>query len=151
MQHGPTANLVSGRLVACYQESCDIYQGSWQHLQNTTVRNGLHRSATTEDAVLLIWGCHSNTTELIPVDGSIAQQGPFTVRHGWNHCTIQVSEEIIVVTGGRKSLDFVTQYQLTDGGNETPLTAFGQPQSGHACGVYQDAGIPDIYRIAHWV
>ena len=138
MEYGPTVNLVSGHLVACYWDTCEIYrEGSWQHLQNTTVRRYSHSSATTKDAVLLIGGYYSTTTEWIPVDGSPAQPGPFTVRHGLDHCTIQTSDDVIVVTGGQDTYDFVTQYHLTDG-TETPLTSLGTPRWGHACGTYQD-------------
>ena len=138
MQFGPTANLVSNRLVACNEGTCEIYrEGSWQHLQNTTVTRDYHTSAATKDAVLLIGGVYSNTTELISKDGSPAQPGPFTVRHGNVHCTIQTSDDVIVVTGGGATEDYVTQYQLIDG-TETPLTPLGQPRQDHACGVYQD-------------
>ena len=139
MGGGPTVNLVSGRLVACYWDSCKIYrEGSWEHLQNTTVDRLYHSSATREDAVLLIGGSNSNFTEWIPVDGSPATPGPFTLqRHRFSHCTIQLGDEIIV-TGGQNTEAFVTKYHL-DSGTETHLTPLGQPRSGHACGVYQDA------------
>ena len=137
MSNGPTVNLVSGQLVACNGESCDIYRdGLWQHLQNTTATRYYHSSATTEDAVLLIGG-DSYTTEWIAVDGSPAQQGLFTIRHGWGHCTIQISDDIIVMTGGGFAEDIITQYQLSDG-TETPLTSMGQPRYRHACGAYKD-------------
>ena len=136
--NSPTVNLVSGRLVACDEETCEIYQeGSWKHLQNTTARRAFHSSATTADAVLLIGGRDSNSTELIPVDGSSAQQGPFTIRHGSSHCTIQISDDVIVVTGGWPTLDYVTEYQLANG-TETPLTSLGEPRYDHACGAYKD-------------
>ena len=140
LRYGPTVNLVSGRLLACFFETCEIYQdGSWQHLQNTMARRKSHSSATTEDAVLLIGGTDSNgTTEWIPVNGSAAQQGPFIVRHGVSHCTMQISNDLIVVTGGRDTLDFVTEYHLADG-TATNLTSMGKPRQQHACGVYQDA------------
>ena len=134
---GPTVNLVSGRLVACFEHTCEIYEGSWKHLQNTRVTRKDHSSATTKDAVLLIGGAHSNTSEWIPVDGSPAQPGPFRVRHGHRHCTIQISADVIVVTGGRDTYDYVTQYRLSDG-YETPLASLGEPRHMHACGVYQD-------------
>ena len=138
MDIDPTVNLVSNRLVVCFENTCEIYQeGSWQHLQNTTVRRTYHSSATTQDAVLLIGGEYSSTTEWIPIDGSPAQPGPFTVRHGFSHCTIQISDDVIVVTGGANSKVYVTEYQLTDG-TETPLTSFDQSRFAHACGVYKD-------------
>ena len=107
------------------------------YLQDTIASRFYHSSARTEDAVLLIGGDHSNSTEWIPVDGSPAQPGPFTVRHGINHCTMQISDKTIVVTGGGDTKDLVTQYDLPTG-KETPLTPLGQPRSGHACGLYQD-------------
>ena len=147
MEMGPTVDLVSDHLVACYYHTCEIYrEGSWQHLQNMTGNGGPlgrkdHNSATTKDAVLLIGG-FSSTTEWIPVDGSPSQPGPFSVRrHGPGHCTIQLSDDVIVVTGGVSNVvdpyQYVTQYQMTDG-TETPLTSLGQPRYAHACGVYQD-------------
>ena len=138
MSGGPTVNLVSGRLVACYDRTCEIYQeGSWQHLQDTTVSRIYHSSVTTPDAVLLIGGEYSQTTEWIPVDDSPAQQGPFNVRHGDGHCTVQISDDVIVVTGGWDTESYVTEYHLAHG-NETLLTSLGQPRRTHACGVYQD-------------
>ena len=140
MDRGPTVNLVSGRLVACYYDSCDLYEeGSWRHLQNTTVKRQFHSSATKENAILLIGGSESNTTEWIPVDGSPAQPGPFSVRHGEGHCTIQLSDNTLVVTGGAgTSMDFVTEYHLLDA-SETTLTPLGNRRYYHACAVYQDA------------
>ena len=138
-------NLVSGRLVACRGDTCEIYQeGSWHHLQDTTENRMYHSSATRKDAVLLIGGNsiggdHSNSTEWIPVDGSAPQPGPFTVRHGGTHCTMQISDNIIVVTGGRYTESLVTEYHL-DGGTETHLTPMGERRRDHACGIYRDAG-----------
>ena len=60
------------------------------------------------------------------------------MRHGYRHCTIQLSVDLIVVTGGYETFDFVTEYQLTGDGKETPLTPMQQGRLGHACGVYQD-------------
>ena len=141
----PTVNLVSGRLVACYNDKCDIYQeGHWQHLQNTKVPRKFHSSAATKDAVLLIGGLSDTgesetSTEWIPMDGSPAQPGPFAIRHGFQHCTIQISENIIVVTGGHETGSYVTEYDLVEG-YETPLTPLGRPRYNHACAVYQDGG-----------
>ena len=139
-----TVNLVSGRLVACCDDTCEIYrEGSWRHLQDTKEWREFHSTATTEDAVLLIGGTDSEyndifSTEWIPMDGSAARPGPFTVRQGHSLCTIQISHDIIVVTGGHWTGDLVTQYHLF-GGPETPLTPLGQYRFGHGCAVYQDA------------
>ena len=147
MRNGATANLDSGPLVVCYDYACEIYkEGSWRHLLNTTVSRVHHSSATTEEAVLLIGGDYSNTTEWIPMDGSAARPGPFTVQHGDRHCTIQLSGNILVVTGGWGTSDFVTKYHLADG-TETSLTRLGQPRDDHACGVYQDADDQQVSKI----
>ena len=141
MPEGPTVNFVSDRLVAYQYDTCEIYEdGSWRHLQDTTASRRLHSSASTTDAVLLIGGKDSpHTTEWIPVDGSAAQPGPFSVRNGYRHCTIQLSDNVIVVTGGAYTEDFATKYQLADG-KETPLPSLEQPRYDHACGVYEDQG-----------
>ena len=146
MYNGPTVNLVSGRLVACYWGACEIYkEGSWQHLRDTTATRYYHSSATREDAVLLIGGSSSNSTEWIPVDGPAGQPGPFTVRHGYSHCTNQLSDDIIVVTGGFGTGAFVTEYHLEEG-TKTHLTPMGQPRWVHACGVYRDANYQQVSK-----
>ena len=139
MIDGPSVNLVSDRLVACEGGTCEVYRnGSWQHLQDTLHTRYYHSSATTDDAVLLIGGSYSEeTTEWIPVDGSPAHPGPFNIRHGEDHCTIQVNALTIVVTGGYSSTpqDYVTEYQL-NGVTETPLTPLLKPRRQHACGSF---------------
>merc|ERR1712172_203095 len=112
----PTANFVSGQLVACYLDSCEIYNGGgeWTHLVNTSSSREYHSSAVKDDErILLIGGGLLNSTEWISVDGSPSQPGPFDVRHGDSHCTIQLSSDLIVVTGGDYTNDLVTSYQLT--------------------------------------
>ena len=142
MSDGPTVNLVSDRLVACQYDTCEFYRnGSWQHLAGTLHTRQDHSSATTDGAVLLIGGSRSQeTTEWIPVDGSPAQTGPFYIRHGFDHCTIQVNALTIVVTGGYISTspysqDYVTEYQLNDV-TETQLTPLLTPRREHACGSF---------------
>ena len=151
MYDGPTANLVSGRLVACYDDSCEIYNGGgeWQRLVDTSSRRELHSSAVREDEkrILLIGGQYSRSTEWISVDGSPSQPGPFNVRHGEQHCTILISSDLILVTGGYNTFDRVTSYQLSGNGDETPLTPMNQGRYDHACGVYQDAGGQQVRRL----
>jgi len=141
MMYGPTANLVSGQLVACYRDSCEIYNnGQWDQLTETRSRREFHSSAVKEDRILLIGGQYSSSTEWISADGSPSEAGPFEVRHGLGQCTIQPSADLIVVTGGFETESHVTEYQLTGkDGNENPLTPMRQGRSSHACGVYQGA------------
>ena len=145
MINGPTANFVSGQLVACHGDSCEIYNGGgeWVHLVNTSSTRKYHTSAENENRILLIGGLPNpprRSTEWIPLDGSPSKPGPFDVRHGSDHCTIQLSPDLIVVTGGDYAEDLVTSYQLTGDGDETSLTSLNQGRAVHACGVYQDAG-----------
>ena len=151
MPRGPTANLVSGQLVACFGDSCEVYNGGgeWTHLADTISRRRLHTSAVKEDEnrILLIGGYNSNSTEWISVDGSPSQPGPFGVRHGSRHCTVQLSSDLILLTGGYDTFDFVTSYQLTSNGDETPLTPMKQGRADHACGVYQGAGGQQVRRL----
>ena len=149
LRYTPTADLVSGQLVTCFQESCEIFQdGEWNHLVDTRSRRQYHSSAVNENRILLIGGWGSNSTEWIPWDGSPPQPGPFDVRHGYRHCTMQLSADLIVVTGGRDTFDYVTEYQVTNSeDNETPLSPMLQGRFGHACGVYQDAGGQQVRRV----
>ena len=134
MSQGPTVNLVANKLVACWDLSCDIYQeGAWNHLQDMIVGRRFHSSVSLGDKVLLIGGTYSRSTEFIWVDGSGASPGPFTVRHGYEHCTMKINEDVIVVTGGGhvddKTESLVTMYQLSDG-RETALTPLTQGRYG---------------------
>ena len=74
------------------------------------------------------------------MDGGRPQEGPFDVRHGYDHCTIQVSSDLIVVTGGEYTHDYVTEYQLTGEATETVMTPMINGRSGHACAIYREAG-----------
>jgi hypothetical protein len=143
MWESPTANLVSGQLVACLSDSCEIYNGGgeWTHLVATSSSRYYHSSAMTGDGrILLIGGDDSRSTEWISLDGSPSQPGPFDIRHGSRQCTIQLSSDLVLVTGGDGTEEYATEYKLTGNGDETPLTPMNQGRYYHACGVYQDAG-----------
>ena len=141
MGAGPTADLVSGQLVACYGPMCEVYDGrEWVHLVATRETRFYHSSAVNGDRILLIGGL-SRSTEWIPADGSPSQSGPFEVRHGQNHCTIQLSPNTIVVTGGFESEEYVTEYQLTGDATEFHLTSMKYGgRSYHACAAYIEPG-----------
>ena len=48
-----TADFVSGRIVACYDRSCEFYQeGHWTHLHDTIESRKSHSTATIK------WGSH---------------------------------------------------------------------------------------------
>jgi len=55
MGWGPTADMVTGDLVACYELSCDIYKnGEWNHLVDTRENREFHSSVVKDNRVLLI-------------------------------------------------------------------------------------------------
>ena len=138
MKRGSTSNLVSDKIVACYASTCEVYQeGVWNHLQDMAVYRLFHSAIAFSDKVLLIGGQQTDSTEFISVDGSDASPGPFKVRHRERHCSMKISEDVIVVTGGLGTDDLVTEYHLSDG-RETALTTMTQGRGDHACGVYQD-------------
>ena len=140
LSNEPTANFVAGKLVTCSSGQCEIYNnGVWSYLVSTIYSRVHHSSAQTEDKILLIGGSSSSTTEWISLDGSTSQNGPFTVRNPYSHCTIQLSPDLIVVTGGWSQSAYVTEYQLTTGAQRI-LTNLNSGRSEHACGVYHDAG-----------
>ena len=150
MNGGPTANFVAGQLVVCYKDSCEKYNhndDSWTKIADTRSRRRFHSSAQHEDRILLIGGEHSRgSTEWISTDGGESQIGPFVVRHGADHCTIQVSSDLIVVTGGAFTDDYVTEYQLTSDATETVMTSLINGRRDHACGVYREAGGQQVRR-----
>ena len=178
-----TLNVVSGQLVACecyvpigcYY--CYTYvQGNWTevasecHWSDSRKRSTL-TSAVYDGRLLLIreqdpifmiehddW--YNTTTTWIPLDGSPPQQGPFHNRHGYHHCTIQVSPDTIVVTGGTDDdypgesgsypgngnvEIFVTEYKLTDG-TRSFVPNLPKPLWKHACGSYRDQ---DGHQVGH--
>ena len=116
-------------------------------LANTTSARVFHTSAVKEDEnrILLIGGKYSRSTEWISMDGSPSQPGLFHVRN--SHCTIQLSSDLELLTGGAGTYDWVTSYHLSGNGDETPLTPLNQGRWDHACGVYQDAGGQQVRRL----
>ena len=160
MRDDPTADFINGRIIVCWERSCEFYQeGHWVHLHDTIVERRKHSTATNGEAILLIggypedaspWEPNEHSTEWIALDGSYARPGPFEVRHGYNHCTMQTSPDTIVVTGGSGTGDYVTRYHLTGDGNKTPMTPMHQGRKTHACGVYQDAGGQQVRTISKY-
>ena len=143
MDDGPTANFVAGQLVACYDYSCEKYNDTtsrWTRIAYTRSDRRFHSSAQHADRILLIGGLDSNSTEWMSTDGGDPQIGPWIARHGHSHCTIQVSSDLIVVTGGSGTYDYVTEYQLTGDATETVMTSLINGRREHACGVYREAG-----------
>ena len=137
MEYGPTMNFISGQLVACYTKSCDVYRGgNWEHLVDLDPGRDGSSSVQHNDRILLVAGYGRRDSVWVPLDGSLTEPGPI-IRHGEWHCTIQVSNDIFIVTGGRQTDERVTEYNLS-AGTEIQLNNI-EKRSDHACGAYQDA------------
>ena len=83
------------------------------------------------------------------MDGGPSEEGPFDVRHGHDHCTVQVSSNHIVLTGGYRTFDYVTDYQLNGDFSETVMSPLTTGRRGHACGVYREADGQQV-RFSWW-
>jgi hypothetical protein len=104
----------------------------------------VHTSAVTAEGLLLVGGRKSpTTTELLPAEGGPAREG-FPLPLGRrNHCSIQLSADTIVLTGGWDTEWQVTEHSgLGTGGEVTTreLPALLTPRANHACGVYTVGG-----------
>ena len=115
-------------------------RGRWETLQNTSHWRVAHTSAITPDGILLVGGSGSpDTTELIPVDGSPSREG-FPLDPGRQfHCSIQVSETTIVLTGGLSTEFLVTEHSQLEDLEEVVTTELANLTTGryyHACGIY---------------
>jgi len=131
-----TVNSLSDRIITCCDNNCDVFQaGQWEHLVNTVEYRDEHSSIVTSDGILLLGGNGTNTTEVIPPTGEDAQPGTFDIRHGRDHCTIALSQDIAIVTGGTNTYDLVTSYTLP-GGSPRALPSLQEGRWGHACTWY---------------
>jgi hypothetical protein len=104
----------------------------------------------TAEGLLLVGGQYSpTTTELLPAEGGPAREG-FPLQPGrWGHCSIQLSADTIVLTGGGGTESLVTEHSgLGTGGEVTTreLPALLTPRFDHACGVYTVGGT----QVGNW-
>jgi hypothetical protein len=145
MLSGPTVDTVDGRVLACYDDSCLELTGSGWEAGPSTLHSRIHHtSAVTAEGLLLVGGSYSRTTtELLPLDGGSSRQG-FPLQPGRrDHCSIQLSADTIVLTGGWDTESLVTEHSgLGTGGEVTTreLPALLTPRWDHACGVYTVGG-----------
>jgi len=99
----------------------------------------LHTSAVTSKGLLLLGGLGSiSTTELVTAEGSAMES--FTLEEGrMGHCSIQLSESTIVLTGGQLHPSLVTEYSGIDSGWQVTakqLQPLITPRYYHACATY---------------
>ena len=140
---GPTLDFTQGRLVACFEDACDFLSTStsgWQRLTTFGRWRMYHTSTSTSQGLLLVGGSRSSsTTEMVSVEDGETRAG-FNLQHNRSdHCSIQLSDSVMVLTGGSYSLSLVTEYSGLDQQEvttrELPSLLTGRWQ--HACGSYR--------------
>jgi len=137
-----TVDYVDGSALTCYGSSClrlSPGTNTWEGAVNTIESRELHTSAVTSQGLLLIGGLGSiSTTELVTVDGSAKES--FTLEQGrMGHCSIQLSDSKIVLTGGQLHPNLVTEYSGIDNGWQVTakqLEPLITPRYYHACATY---------------
>ena len=141
MWDGLTVDTVEGRVLACYQDSClGLTRSGWEARSSTLHNRSFHSSAVTAEGLLLVGGLDSPlTTELLPAAGGPSRDS-FSLQPGrQDHCSIQVSADTIVLTGGLHTESLVTELSgLGTGGEVTAreLPTLLHPRYIHVCGVY---------------
>ena len=115
-------------------------KGKWENLTTIEWRVA-HTSAITPDGLLLVGGSGSpNTTELIPKERDEEGYMGFSLETGRQfHCSIQIDETSIVLTGGLGTEFLVTEHtelgDLDDAVNRE-IANLTTGRYYHACGMY---------------
>ena len=134
----PSLDYVQGRVVACYLDDCHFLTSTgWQHLVTSLHSRQYHTSAPTSKGLLLVGGYNSSSaTEL--VEGAATREGFTLHNQREGHCSIQLSDSSIVLTGGYSSLSLVTEYSDIHQQEASPreLGSLLTGRYGHACGSY---------------
>ena len=143
MSYGPTLNLVNGIIFVCFADSCDILTADgWQSGPSTVYSRRWHTSAVTSRGKLLLVGGFdsSATTELVSLDGGESRESFTLSPTRDNHCSIQVDESTIIITGGKgEGYSLATEYSGLDEEDTTvqqQLPDLNAGREGHACGSY---------------
>jgi len=117
-------------------------KGRWENLTTIEWRVA-HTSAITPDGLLLVGGSGSpNTTELIPRDREEGEGGymGFSLETGRQfHCSIQIDETSIVLTGGLGTESLVTEHTELGDLEDAVSREIANLTTGryyHACGMY---------------
>ena len=148
----PTLNYVQGRIIYCGLSECEeLTKNGWKLVANTLEFRREHTSALiSSEGILLVGGDGSkNTTEIVPLDGGDSRKS-FALETGrYYHCSIQVSDTTIVLTGGgtyetghwsmTDTLSLVTEYAGlgTEGSVVSKLLpSLLSKRAQHACGTY---------------
>jgi len=141
---GATLGLVNNDTIAlCQGDRCDHLTWKWQKWANTTWYRNFATSATTPAGLLLVGGFSAPwTSEVISSQGESREA--FVPNPGRTyHCSIQVSESVIVLTGGyeNSTSKLASEYSGidTDKVSVRELARLVHGRHAHACGAYNVA------------
>ena len=129
--------------------------GAWQHWAGTAHTRRYHTSAVTAGGLLLLGGTVEPTrAELVPLGGGQGVEVFTVARPGWkDHCSIQVGEDAMVVTGGQDTDALATLYSGLGGAEVVveELKALSFPRHHHACGLVTTPGVVTCSSTRHLV
>jgi hypothetical protein len=118
-------------IFACYDLSCEELTESGWSLLDFALHNSRkeHTSAVIYGQLLLVGGSESPDTQ----EWSFYAAEPFALTPGRQaHCSIQLSDGMFILTGGRGTGNLVTKNYHTD----EVLPALNEEREHHACGKY---------------
>ena len=145
-----TLDFVQGRVINCALSQCEeLTKTGWKTVASTLEFRRFHTSAVISgQGILLVGGDGSkNTTEIVPIDGGVSRKSFPLETDRFYHCSIQVSDTTIVLTGGgvydnwyvTDTLSLVTEYSglgTATGVVSKELPELLSKRANHACGMY---------------
>ena len=139
----PSITFIGETIVACYVEACDkLEEGASVKMADTLHNRTGHSTAIVDNKLLLVGGFRSpNTTEMIAVPGGEVEESFNLLGEGIkDHCSIQTSKYVTVLTGGywRSGGSYqVTEFSGLNGVvTRQSLPGLNRARTNHACGQY---------------
>jgi len=152
----PTVDMFGGVLRLCHGMECFNWMGGgWTSWKNTSHYRHYHTSATAPSGLYLVGGVNTHTatgkdspvtTEVLPAEGEGRDSFTLPAPGKELHCSIQVDETTIILTGGTpegmKAETGVFEYaglgqSYEDSGvSMRELPSLIHPRFAHACGQY---------------
>ena len=140
-----TVGVVHDELIACNETECFKFEGQWNSVHKLSEKKVLHTTTSVKDGLLLVGGQESpRSVELVYVNEGVSQVVHFLDIGRKLHCTIRISDKIVILTGGLSLLEIpgpdlnhVTELSNIPGKVMTkPLPKMKISRYNHACGTY---------------